>query len=192
MGVGKLVVFTGPSGVGKGTVEKGFINSKEFNFHFSVSATTRPKRENEIDGIDHLFLTKEKFEKWIAEEKFLEYVTYVGNYYGTLEKEVREKLIEGRNVFLEIELIGALKVIEKIPEAISLFLLPPSMEILSKRLMERKTESHEINKERIRISYEEVEFAQKSDIFKYMVINDKIDDCINEIIEIFRKEIVNV
>ncbi len=188
MKVGKLIVFTGPSGVGKGTVEKEFIHDPEFNFYFTVSAVTRKKRGNEVEGVDHLFITKEKFEQWIQENRFLEYVTYINNYYGTLKKEVFEKLDEGRNVFLEIELEGAKQIIEKYPEAISIFLLPPSIDELVKRLKNRNTESEEVFNARVKRSKEEIDYVKNNDIFKYQIINDDVQKCAEKIKEIIKRE----
>ncbi len=189
MKLGKLVVFTGPSGVGKGTLEKEFINEEEFNFHFTVSATTREIRNDEIDGEHHWFISKSKFIKWIEENKFLEYATYINNYYGTLKNEVQEKISEGRNVFLEIELEGAKQVISKMPNAISIFVLPPSVSELDKRLKNRGTENDVTINARIKRAREEIEFVKSNKLFKYTVINDDVKKCSNEIKVIIKKEL---
>lgn len=188
MKIGKLIVFTGPSGSGKGTVEEKFINEPEFNFYFTVSATTRPIRDNEVEGVHHLFIDKEQFEKWIEEDKFLEYATFVDNYYGTIKEEVERELANGKNVFLEIELEGAKQVMKKMPEALSIFLAPPSIEELENRLRKRGSESGEIIQARINKAKEELSFADDKSIFKYKVINDDVDRAAEEIKDIIRKE----
>ena len=187
---GKLVIFCGPSGSGKGTIEKKFINEKKFNFHFSVSATTRKKRENEEDGKSYHFLSKETFEKWILEEKFLEWAKYTDNYYGTPIEPVEEMLSKGKNVFLEIEIIGVIEAINKIPDAITIFLSPPSIEVLEKRLTLRGTESKKEITLRMQRAKEEMKFANNKKIFKYNVINNDVNVVVEEIKDIISKEIL--
>ncbi len=192
MTVGKLIVFCGPSGSGKGTVEKKFLHDPEFNFHFSVSATTREAREGEVDGNHYHFLTKQDFEKWIEEDKFLEWAEFINNYYGTPIEPVKKMLQEGKNVFLEIEILGVLQVIKKMPEAVTIFLAPPSIEELEKRLRDRGTETEEVLTNRVNRAKEEIKYADDKSVFKYKVINDQVDTAAEEIKEIIRREIKNV
>ncbi len=192
MTVGKLIVFCGPSGSGKGTVEKKFLHDPEFNFHFSVSATTRGAREGEVDGNHYHFLTKQDFEKWIEEDKFLEWAEFINNYYGTPIEPVKKMLQEGKNVFLEIEILGVLQVIKKMPEAVTIFLAPPSIEELEKRLRDRGTETEEVLTNRVNRAKKEIKYADDKSVFKYKVINDQVDTAAEEIKEIIRREIKNV
>lgn len=192
MAVGKLIVFCGPSGSGKGTVEKRFINDPEFNFHFSISATTRPARPKEEDGVNYHFLTRGEFEKWIEEDKFLEYAEFINNYYGTPIEPVKKMLNEGKNVFLEIEILGVLQVIEKIPEAVTIFFSPPSIHELERRLIGRGTETPEVIKGRVDRAREEMKYSDNKKIFKYKVVNSNVRKAAEEIKEIIRKEINNV
>lgn len=192
MKLGKLFVFCGPSGSGKGTVEKKFVHDPEFNFHFSISATTRESRFNEINGTHYHFLSRGEFEKWIEEDKFLEYAEFIGNYYGTPIEPVKKMLNEGKNVFLEIEILGVLQVIKKMPEAITIFLAPPTIEELESRLRKRATESENDITDRIIRAREELKYGDDKSIFKYKVINNEVDKSVKEIKEILRKEIKNV
>lgn len=192
MAVGKLIVFCGPSGSGKGTVEKKFINDPEFNFHFSISATTRSPRPNEVDGQHYHFLSKGEFEKWIEQDKFLEYAEFINNYYGTPIEPVKEMLAEGKNVFLEIEILGVLQVIDKMPEAVTIFLAPPSIEELERRLIGRGTEDSQIIKGRVDRAREELKYSDDKSVFKYKVVNRNIRKAAEEIKEIIREEIKNV
>ncbi len=186
---GKLVIFCGPSGSGKGTVEKKFLDRKDFNFHFSVSATTRPQRDGEQDGVNYYFLTTEEFETWIAEEKFYEYATFADNYYGTPIGPVVDMLNKGQNVFLEIELQGVQQLVKKAPNAITIFLSPPSIEELGKRLRMRDTESEAVIQKRLNTAKKEMKYANDKSLFKYNVINDNVDRAANEIIEILKEEL---
>lgn len=186
---GKLVLFCGPSGSGKGTVEREFIYDKAFDFYFTVSATTRPIRENEEDGVDHWFIDKETFEQWKEEGRFLEHAVYVDNYYGTLRKEVEDKLAEGRNIFFELEPQGILQVIKEMPQAITIFLSPPSIEILEERLKGRGTEPQHVIDKRIETAKQEMDYANDKKVFKYNVINHDVNEAAEEIKEILRKEL---
>ncbi len=186
---GKLVIFCGPSGSGKGTVSKEFLSIPEFDFHFSVSATTREMREGEVDGVHYFFLTKEEFELWIQEDKFYEYAKFAGNYYGTPIAPVMKMLEKGQNVFLEIEYQGVEQLIKKAPDALTIFLAPPSIEELERRLIERGTESEQSLKERVETARHEVELADDKYLFKYKVINENVSEAANEIIEILRREL---
>ncbi|BDV02903.1 guanylate kinase [Candidatus Hepatoplasma crinochetorum] len=184
---GKIIVFTGPSGVGKETVKKLFINDKRFNLRYSISATSRPKRKDELNGKNYHFLTKEKFEKWIKKNKFLEWVIFANNYYGTPDHFLNKYLKKGENVLLEIELIGAKKVIKKYPDAVTIFLLPPKISDLEKRLSLRKTENEEEIRKRIEIAKAEI---KEKDLFKYRVVNKEPKESAKEIIEILKKELL--
>jgi guanylate kinase len=139
---GSLIVLSGFAGVGKGTVLKSLFETRE-GYAYSVSATTRSPRPGEVDGVHYFFVTKDRFEEMIRGEELLEYANYVGNYYGTPMAPVEEKLEQGIDVLLEIEVQGALKVMEKCPDAVSVFIAPPSLEELGNRLRGRGTEAEE-------------------------------------------------
>ncbi len=186
---GKIVVFCGPSGTGKGTVSKKFLSLPEFKFHFSVSATTRPIREGEIDGVHYHFLTNEEFEQWIADDKFYEWATFAGNYYGTPIAPILEELNNGFNVFLEIEYQGVQQLIKKAPESITIFMAPPSIEELEKRLRSRDTESEAVIVKRVESARHELTYADDKELFKHKIINDNVDRAANEIIDILRREL---
>ncbi|MDY6367868.1 MAG: guanylate kinase [Clostridia bacterium] len=177
-----LVVLSGPSGVGKGTVAK--IISEKFNMALSVSCTTRAPREGEINGKDYIFIDKPTFLKKIDEDGFLEYSEHFENLYGTPKCFVEEQLKE-KDVFLEIDVEGGLSVKKNFPEAVLIMMMPPSREELLKRLVGRNTETEEAVKIRMkRIDYE-IELGKNYD---YTVINDKLDDAVNEVSEIILKE----
>mgnify|MGYP003086425830 CR=1 FL=1 len=141
---GLLIVFSGPSGVGKGTVRREIFESSENQFQYSVSMTTRAQRPGEVDGVDYFFRTREEFEELIRQGQMLEYAEYVGNYYGTPLTYVNETLDKGIDVFLEIEVQGALQVKKKVPDAVFIFLTPPDLEELQDRLVGRGTDSAEV------------------------------------------------
>lgn len=183
---GKLIVYSGPSGVGKGTVKKLFFDNKKLNLKYSVSATTRNIRPGEVNGKDYYFLTKDEFTKWIHEGKFLEWAEYAGNYYGTPIEMVNEELSKGYNVLLEIEVEGVKQVIKKMPDAITIFLLPPSIEELRKRLTNRGTESKEVVEQRLQVAEKEM---QLKDLFQYKVINQHSDEAAKEIVKILEKKL---
>jgi guanylate kinase len=151
---GLLIVMSGPSGVGKGTVRKALFSQPDINLHYSVSVTTRKPREGEVEGVDYFFRTREQFEQMIRENKLLEWAEYVGNYYGTPIDYVEKTLAEGKDVFLEIEVQGAMKVRRAFPEALFIFLAPPSLTELEKRIMGRGTESKELIENRLRAAKE--------------------------------------
>ncbi len=180
---GKLIVFSGPSGVGKGTIRK---ELKFTDYVFSVSSTTRSIREGEINGVHYNFISHEEFTKKIENDEMLEHAEFVGNYYGT-EKAVVNKLLEaGKNVFLEIECQGAIQVIEKMDDVLSIFILPPSLEELEKRLVNRGTEAEEVVNQRLEKAREELELKS---YYKYNVINDELSRVVSEIDEILFKEL---
>lgn len=184
---GKIVIFAGPSGVGKETVKRLFINDQRFNLRYSISATSREKRKGEINKENYHFLSRNKFERWIKKNKFLEWVTFANNYYGTPFKFLQKHLNKGENVLLEIDIVGVKKVIKKYPNAVTIFLLPPKIGDLEKRLLARKTERTEEIKKRIEIAKAEI---KEKDLFKYQVINKTPENSANEIIEILKKELL--
>ena len=172
MNKGSLFVITGPSGVGKGTVLKEVIKSLN-RLYFSVSATTRKPREGEVDGVHYHFLTKERFEELISADRFLEYAQYAENYYGTPLDPVLDQLEQGNDVILEIELQGALQVKKRMPQAVLVFIAPPSFEELEDRLRGRGTESEEVILRRLAIARQE---CANMDQFRYIVVNDEVAD----------------
>lgn len=177
MNKGKLLVISGFSGVGKGTVVN-YLKEHDDNYKISVSVTTRNPRENEIDGMHYHFITNEQFEKMIEENKLLEYAGYVDHYYGTPKEFVERSLDQGNDVILEIETKGALQVKENKPDAILIFILPPSAEELKNRLVGRQTETEEVICERLKKAAEETDNIDKYD---YYVLNDEVDKCAQHI-----------
>lgn len=173
----KLFVISGCSGVGKGTVINKFMERNK-DFILSVSCTTRKPRQGEIDGVHYFFLSKEKFEQNIRDDKFLEYAQFAENYYGTKKKYVKQKFEEGYNIILEIETNGALQVKEKMPEAVLIFIAPPSVEELEQRLRGRHTEDEATIQKRLAQVKIELERSRKYD---YVVINDNVDRAVEEI-----------
>lgn len=182
---GTLVLYTGSSGVGKGTIMQELLK-RDSNIKLSVSNTTRNPRENEIDGVHYNFVTKEAFEELIPNDGYLEYAKYCENYYGTPKKPVEDMLEQGYNVFLEIEVQGGLQVMEKYPDILSIFVLPPSMEILEKRLRSRGTEDEETIQKRLAAAKEEMTYKDK---YRYNVINGELDAAVDEILGILNNEI---
>lgn len=168
---GLLIVFSGPSGVGKGTVRQEIFSTPDHKFDYSVSMTTRPQRPGEVDGVDYFFRTREEFEALIKEGQMLEYVEYVGNYYGTPLSYVNETLDKGIDVFLEIEVQGALQVKSKVPDGVFIFLTPPDLEELEERLVGRGTDSPEVIAQRIERAKEEIALMREYD---YAVVNDQV------------------
>lgn len=174
---GKLFVISGPSGVGKSTILKELLQRQK-DIYFSVSATTRQPRPGEEDGVHYHFRTPEDFRQLIEEEALLEWAEYVGNYYGTPAKYVDEAMEQGRNVILDIEVQGAGKVAEKRPEAIRIFIAPPSWQELERRLTERGTDAPDKISGRLARAREEFESAGKYD---YVVINDTVEHAVGEL-----------
>ena len=166
---GLLIILSGPSGVGKGTVRRYFENDERLNLAYSTSMTTRKPRNGEIDGKDYFFTSRQDFENAIKNGELLEYAEFVGNYYGTPLKEVEKLRNEGKNVILEIEVQGATQVQEKCPDALSIFIIPPSMEELEKRIRGRKTEAEEIVQQRLAKAAQEMKMITQ---YKYIVCND--------------------
>ena len=181
---GKTFIICGPSGVGKGTVVARLLASNP-NLYFSVSATTRQPRHGEVDGVHYHFLSREQFQQWIAEDAFLEHAEFVGNYYGTPKKYVDAAMDQGRDVILDIEIQGAGQVHQQRPEAVRIYVAPPSWAELERRLIGRGTEDME--KVRSRLERGKQEFAAASS-FDYFVINDTVDNAVTEISAIMLAE----
>src|SRR5690625_3638379 len=175
---GLLIVLSGPSGVGKGTVRKELFSQPNTNYEYSVSMTTRSPREGEVDGVDYFFKTREEFEALIEQDKLLEYAEYVGNYYGTPLDYVEATLEAGRDVFLEIEVVGAAQVRKIAPEGLFIFLAPPSLSALEERLIGRGTESSEVIKSRVDKAREELEMMN---LYDYVVENDEVQNACDRI-----------
>ena len=182
---GLLIVISGPSGVGKGTVRKALFERPDHNLDFSVSMTTRKPRQGEVDGVDYYFVSREKFEEEIKKGNLLEHAEFVGNYYGTPYDKVCEKLKTGHEVVLEIEVQGAMQVREKMPNAVFIFIAPPSYQALEKRLTTRGTESQEVIKARLAKARREITMANYYD---YIVINDEVANAADKIMAIIRAE----
>lgn len=174
---GTLAVISGFSGVGKGTVVKKLV--EKYPYCLSVSATTRAPREGEKDGVAYHFLTKEAFEEKIKEGDFFEWASYVGNYYGTPKSYVMDALSEGRDVILEIEAEGAFKVREQVEDALLIYMLPPSMEELKRRLVGRGTESEDKIEKRLKKAAEEESFKARE--YDFLIVNEDIDQCVEEL-----------
>ena len=185
---GLLIVFSGPSGVGKGTVRREIFESSENQFQYSVSMTTRAQRPGEVDGVDYFFRTREEFEELIRQGQMLEYAEYVGNYYGTPLTYVNETLDKGIDVFLEIEVQGALQVMKKCPDATTIFIVPPSLEELERRIRGRRTEDEDIVQQRLAKARKEI--ATKNE-YKYVVENDDLIAAKNKIADIIRNHRTN-
>lgn len=181
---GSLVIISGFSGAGKGTVVKELMNRYDC-YALSVSATTRAPREGEVNGREYFFKTREEFEELIRQDALYEYACYVSNYYGTPKAYVQEQLAAGKDVILEIEVQGALKVKEKNPEALLLFVTPPSAEELRNRLLHRGTESEEVIQERMNRAAEE---SLLMDRYEYLIINDQLDDCVTKVHQLIQRE----
>lgn len=173
---GVLVIISGFSGAGKGTVVKELL--KRDNYCVSVSATTRAPRKGDEEGVTYFFKTRDEFEDMIKNDKLIEYAEYVGNYYGTPGDYVEEKLSSGKNVILEIEMQGALKIKKKMPDTVLVFVTPPDFRELEKRLTDRGTEDRETVKNRLLRAKEEVDYI---DDYDYIVVNDDLDTCVNQI-----------
>ena len=181
---GILLVISGFAGTGKGTLVQELLKRYD-NYALSVSATTRDPRPGEEDGVHYFFKTKEEFEQMIQEKELIEYACYVGNYYGTPKEYVQEQLENGKDVILEIEIQGALKIKEQFPETLLLFMVPPSAQVLEDRLRGRGTETEEVVQKRLRRAVEEAEFIEKYD---YLIVNDVLDTCIEETHEIIQSQ----
>ena len=186
---GLLIVLSGPSGVGKGTVRAAVFANNQFQYVYSVSATTRAQRPGEVDGKDYYFVSREEFETMIQNEDLLEYAEYVGNYYGTPIQKIEENLAAGHDVFLEIEVQGAMKVKERMPEGIFIFLAPPNLEELESRITGRGTDAAHVIQERMATAKEEIELMQHND---YVVVNDQVQHAVDKINAIIQSEHLKV
>lgn len=189
MARGMLIVLSGPSGVGKGTVRKAIFDQKGNDFQYSISMTTRKPRPGEKNGVDYFFVSKEEFEEHIRKGEMLEYAKYVDNYYGTPLKYVNDTLDSGKDVFLEIEVNGAMQVRSKVPDGVFIFLTPPDLQELKHRLIHRGTESMQVINERIHKAFGEIQMMQNYD---YAVVNDKVPLAVNRIKDIIRSERLRV
>ena len=181
---GTLILYTGSSGVGKGTILAELMK-RDDNLRLSVSNTTRAPREGEVDGVQYNFVSVEEFEKQIGQDGYLEYAKYCDNYYGTPKKQVFELLDEGYDVFLEIEVQGGVQILEKYPDILSIFILPPSMEVLEHRLNKRGTEDAETIKKRLEQAEEEIKYKDR---YKYNVVNAELEKAVDEIMDILKRE----
>ena len=181
---GILTVLSGFSGAGKGTAMKRLMEKYE-DYALSISATTRKPREGEVDGREYFFKETEEFEKMIAQDELIEYARYVNHYYGTPRSYVEEQLEKGKDVILEIEIQGALKVKEKFPDTLLVFVTPPSAEELRRRLIGRGTESMEVIEQRLARAKEE---AEGIDDYDCLIVNDDLESCVDELHSVIQNE----
>ena len=181
---GLLIVVSGPSGAGKDTVCNRLVEEQR-NVWISISMTSREPRKGEVNGKNYFFITKEEFEEKINNEAFLEYAVYNNQYYGTPKSKIEEKLSNGIDVILVIDIQGALKIKEQIEETLFIFILPPSMEELKKRLIERNTETKEKILERFKTAYNEINEIKK---YNYVVVNDRVDYAVDKVKAIIKAE----
>ncbi len=182
---GSLIVVSGPSGVGKDTICNEIVNRNE-KVWMSVSTTTREPRVGEIEGINYFYVSKEQFEKQIEDGDFLEYaVVHSGNYYGTLKNTIIEKLDDGYDVILNIDIQGAINIGKETDDAIFIFIMPPTMEILKQRLIDRATETEDKVLERFKTAYKEINEFKK---YNYVVVNDKLEDAVKKVDSILLSE----
>ncbi|MBQ6706855.1 MAG: guanylate kinase [Clostridia bacterium] len=181
---GMLIILSGPSGCGKGTVVKELLSRRDDTV-LSVSVTTRSPRPGEVDGTHYFFRTKEQFEEMIQRDELLEYASYSGNYYGTPLPPIEEWLNAGKNVLLEIEVQGAQKVMERCPDHVSVFIAAPSLEVLEQRLRGRGTEAEEVIERRLNAAKEEMATAER---YRYYVVNDEVELAVQRIETILAAE----
>lgn len=181
---GLLIVVSGASGTGKGTVCKKLLDDIP-TLYYSISATTRQPRQGETDGVEYLFISVEEFKAWIAEGKFLEHAEVYGNFYGTPAHKIEERLSRGEDVLLEIDIQGALNVMQKRPDGVYIFLLPPSLDELKNRIKNRGTESPETFERRFNAARNEIETGRK---YQYVVVNDAVDAAVSKIKSIIDAE----
>ena len=188
---GLLIILSGSSGVGKGTIRKKIFKNKKLNLVYSISMTTRKPRKKEIPNVDYYFVSEDIFKENIKNDNFLEYCQFVGNYYGTPKDKVEQWIDNGKNVLLEIEINGANQVLSKVKgdNIVSIFLLPPSLEELEKRIRLRKSESEEVIKERLEKARREI---NKTEGYDYIVINDDLNRASKEISEIILNKLKNI
>lgn len=185
---GLLIILSGPSGVGKNCVRQEIMKSDKLDLTYSISMTTREKREREEDGKDYYFVSEEEFQRNIDEGNFLEWASFVGHRYGTPKDKVEALRKQGKNVFLEIEINGAKQVLSKVQDdrVISIFLMPPSFAALEKRIRKRKTESEDIIQERLQKGMKEMTMTENYD---YIVVNDRIERAAQEIIDLIKAKL---
>ncbi len=182
---GILAVVSGFSGAGKGTLMKALLETYGERYALSISATTRKPRPGEEEGKDYFFVSKERFQQMIQEDALIEHACYVGNYYGTPKEYVTRQMEAGRDVILEIEIQGAFKVKEIFPDALLLFVTPPSAAELERRLRGRKTETEEVIRDRLRRAFEEAKFMEQYD---YLLINDDLKTCVQEMNQLIQTQ----
>lgn len=182
---GVLFIFSGPSGVGKGTLKNMLLREFDGKIVDSISATTRSPREGEVDGREYFFISRQEFENRIANNDFLEHAEFAGNCYGTPKSYVTTLLERGINVVLEIEVQGAMQVMERMPHCISVFILPPSYEELEHRLRDRATETEEKIVQRLETARREIPLADK---YTYRIVNNDLMDAYHQLREIYLKE----
>lgn len=186
---GLLIILSGPSGVGKGTVRRYIMDNYDLKLCYSISMTTRAPRDKEVDGVDYYFVSKEEFQRNIDEGNFLEWEEFVGNRYGTPKFKVEELRNKGKHVFLEIEVNGASKVFNQLKDddrVISFFLMPPSIQSLEARIRRRKTESEEVIQERLSKGAKEMTMTEQYD---YIILNDTVERASQEIVDLIKKKI---
>lgn len=181
---GLLLVISGFAGTGKGTIVSR-LRERYSNYALSVSATTRAPRNGEVDGVHYFFKTKEEFLQMIAEDELFEYAKYVDNYYGTPKKYVQEQMDAGKDVILEIEMQGALKIKEQFPDVVLLFVAPPDADTLEARLLGRGTEKPEVVKKRLGRAVEESDYMEQYD---YLIVNDDLDECVERVHAVIQSE----
>ena len=186
---GLLIVLSGPSGVGKGTVRQAIFSKGERDFIYSISATTRQRREGEVDGVDYFFKTREEFEDMIKNDQLLEYTEYVGNYYVTPVDYVQKTIDAGKDIFLEIEVQGAMQVKERMPEGTYIFLTPPNMDELEARIVNRGTDESPVIRQRMEKAIEEIELMRYYD---YAVENDTVENAVSKVLAIIQSEHLKV
>ncbi len=185
---GLLIIISGPSGVGKGTVRKYIMDNYNLDLSYSISMTTRKQREKEVDGVDYYFVTPEEFQRNIDADNFLEWEEFVGNRYGTPKDKVEELRNKGKHIVLEIEVNGAGEVLRKVNDdrVISFFIMPPSVDALEARIRRRKTESEEIIQERLQKGKKEMTMTEQYD---YIILNDDVARASQEIVDLIKKKL---
>ena len=188
MGKGLFIVISGPSGVGKGTICEALMKNKNIDLEYSISMTTRNKRDYEKEGVHYYFTDKNSFERKIRNFEFVEYAIYNNEYYGTLKSEVLDKINNGKYIISEIEVQGAKKIKKDFPNSLLLYILPPSIEELRNRLIKRGTESKEEIERRLKISIIENKYSYYYD---YVIVNDKLEVAVKEIEKIIKNKIID-